>query len=73
MRQFNLEQTPRSCAIIGDLGGDAISGKNIGITSFGLTTGFSTREILAKNDPDAIYDTLLEMEKAVHLFLAEEK
>ncbi|MHA2073361.1 MAG: HAD family hydrolase [Candidatus Hodarchaeales archaeon] len=73
MRQFNLEQTPRSCAIIGDLGGDAISGKNIGITTFGLTTGFSTREILAKNDPDAIYDTLLEMEKAVHLFLAKEK
>ena len=73
MRKFKIEQTPRTCAIIGDLGGDTIAGKNIGITSFGLTTGFSSRQILAKNKPDAIYDTLLEMEKAVHLFLAEEK
>jgi phosphoglycolate phosphatase-like HAD superfamily hydrolase len=73
MRKFNLTQIPRSCAIIGDLGGDTIAGKNVGITTFGLTTGFSTRKTLAKNNPDAIYDTLLEMEKSVHLFLAEEK
>ena len=72
IRKFNLTTTPRSCAIIGDLGGDTIAGKNIGITTFGLTTGFSTHEILSKNKPDAIYDSLLEMEKAVHLFLAEE-
>lgn len=73
MRKFNLAQTPQSCAIIGDLGGDTIAGQNVGITTFGLTTGFSTRKILRKNNPDAIYDTLLEMEKSVHLFLAEEK
>lgn len=73
IRKFNLTETPRSCAIVGDLGGDTISGKNVGITTFGLTTGFSTSDILAKNKPDAIYDTLLEMEKSVHLFLAEEK
>ncbi|MFX0087827.1 MAG: HAD family hydrolase [Candidatus Hodarchaeota archaeon] len=73
MRKFNLTQTPRSCAIIGDLGGDIIAGKNVGVTTFGMTTGYSIRETLAKNDPDAIYDTLLELEKSVHLFLAEEK
>ena len=73
MRKFNLTQTPRSCAIVGDLGGDTIAGKNIGITTFALTTGFSTYDILEKNKPDAIYDTLLEMEKSVHLFISEEK
>ncbi|MHA2225916.1 MAG: HAD family hydrolase [Candidatus Hodarchaeales archaeon] len=73
LRKFKLTSAPRSCAIIGDLGGDIISGKTTGITTFGITTGYSSREILEHNSPDAIYDTLLEMEKSVHLFLAEEK
>jgi phosphoglycolate phosphatase-like HAD superfamily hydrolase len=68
-----LEKNPRSCAIIGDLGGDIIAGKTVGLTTFGITTGYTPREILEQNTPDAIYESVLEMEKAVHLFLAEER
>ncbi|MFX0208008.1 MAG: HAD family hydrolase [Candidatus Hodarchaeota archaeon] len=73
LRKFNLTETPRSCVIVGDLGGDIIAGKTIGITTFGLTTGYSNYETLEKSSPDAIYETLLEMEKSIHLFLAEER
>ncbi|MFX0052390.1 MAG: HAD family hydrolase [Candidatus Hodarchaeota archaeon] len=73
LRKFNLTETPRSCVIVGDLGGDMIAGKTIGITTFGLTTGYSNYETLEKTSPDAIYETLLEMEKSIHLFLAEER
>ncbi|MFX0171856.1 MAG: HAD family hydrolase [Candidatus Hodarchaeota archaeon] len=73
LRKFNLTDTPRNCVIVGDLGGDIISGKTIGITTFGLTTGYSNYKTLEKAFPDAIYETLLEMEKSIHLFLAEEK
>ena len=73
LRKFNLTDTPRSCAMIGDLGGDILAGKTVGITTFAFVTGYSNPETLLENDPDAIYETLLEMEKSVHLFLAEEK
>ncbi|MFX1283640.1 MAG: HAD family hydrolase [Promethearchaeota archaeon] len=73
LRKFNLTSTPRSCAMIGDLGGDIIAGKTIGITTFAFAAGYSTPEILLENEPDAIYETLLEMERSIHLFLAEEK
>ncbi|MFX0210089.1 MAG: HAD family hydrolase [Candidatus Hodarchaeota archaeon] len=73
LRKFNLTNTPRSCAMIGDLGGDIIAGKNVGITTFAFTSGYSTPDILLANNPDAIYETLLDMERSVHLFLAEEK
>ena len=73
MREFQLTNTPRSCAIIGDLGGDIIAGKTVGVTTFGFAAGYSTPDTLMKTEPDAIYETLLEMEGAVHLFLAEEK
>ena len=73
LRQFNLTNNPRSCVIIGDLGGDILAGKTIGITTFGITTGFSTHETLLETRPDAIYESILEMEKSVHLFLAEER
>lgn len=73
LRKFNLTDTPRSCAIIGDLGGDILSGKTIGITTFAITTGYSTHETLLETKPDAIYESLLEMEKSVHLFLAEDR
>ncbi len=73
LRKFQLTNTPRSCAMIGDLGGDIIAGKTVGITTFALTTGYCTPDTLLKTEPDAIYETLLEMEGAVHLFLAEEK
>jgi phosphoglycolate phosphatase-like HAD superfamily hydrolase len=58
--------------MIGDLGGDIIAGKTVGITTFAFTAGYSTPETLQVNKPDASYETLLEMEGAVHLFLAEE-
>jgi phosphoglycolate phosphatase-like HAD superfamily hydrolase len=73
LRKFQLTNTPRSCAMIGDLGGDIIAGKTVGITTFGFAAGYSTSETLLVNKPDAIYETLLEMEGAVHLFLVEEK
>lgn len=73
LRKFNMTSTPRSCAMIGDLGGDIIAGKTIGITTFAFAAGYSTPETLLKTEPDAIYETLLEMEGSVHLFLAEEK
>jgi phosphoglycolate phosphatase-like HAD superfamily hydrolase len=73
LRKFNLTDTPRNCAIVGDLGGDILAGKTIGITTFGLTTGYSNYETLKKTSPDAIYETLLEMEKSIHLFLAEDR
>ena len=73
LRKFQLTNTPRSCAMIGDLGGDIIAGKTVGLTTFAFTTGYSTPETLLVIKPDANYETLLEMEGAVHLFLAEEK
>ncbi|NHJ01083.1 MAG: HAD family phosphatase [Candidatus Heimdallarchaeota archaeon] len=73
LRKFDLTDDPRSCAIIGDLGGDIIAGKTIGMTTFGITTGYSSRTTLEKCRPDAIYDSILEMEKSIHLFLVEEK
>ncbi len=72
LRKFNLTNTPRSCAMIGDLGGDIIAGKTVGITTFAFAAGYSASDILLANKPDAIYETLLEMERSVHLFLAEE-
>ncbi|MFX0122720.1 MAG: HAD family hydrolase [Candidatus Hodarchaeota archaeon] len=73
LRKFHLTDTPRSCAMIGDLGGDIVAGKTVGITTFAFAAGYSTRDILVKTEPDAIYETLLEMEGSVHLFLAEDK
>jgi phosphoglycolate phosphatase-like HAD superfamily hydrolase len=73
LRKFQLTDTPRSCAMIGDLGGDIIAGKTVGITTFGFAAGYSTPDTLLENKPDAIYETLLEMEGSVHLFLAEER
>ncbi|MFW9903822.1 MAG: HAD family hydrolase [Candidatus Thorarchaeota archaeon] len=73
LRKFQLADTPRSCAMIGDLGGDIIAGKTVGITTFAFAAGYSTPDILLVNKPDAIYETLLEMEGSVHLFLAEER
>lgn len=73
IREFHLTNTPRSCAMIGDLGGDIIAGKTVGITTFAFAAGYSTPDTLLETKPDAIYETLLEMEGAVHLFLAEEK
>ena len=73
LRKFQLTNTPRSCVMIGDLGGDIIAGKTVGITTFAFTAGYSTLETLLVNKPDASYETLLEMEGAVHLFLVEEK
>lgn len=72
LRKFNLTNTPRNCAMIGDLGGDIIAGKTVGITTFAFAAGYSAPDILLENKPDAIYETLLEMERSVHLFLAEE-
>ncbi|UCG01436.1 MAG: HAD family hydrolase [Candidatus Heimdallarchaeota archaeon] len=73
MRKFQLTNTPRSCAIIGDLGGDIIAGKTVRVTTFGFAAGYSSPDTLMETGPDGIYETLLEMEGAVHLFLAEEK
>jgi phosphoglycolate phosphatase len=73
LRKFKLTDTPRSCAIVGDLGGDIIAGKTVGMTTFGITTGYSTLQILRKCSPDAIYGTLLEMEKSIYLFFGKEK
>lgn len=73
LRKFQLTDTPRSCAMIGDLGGDIIAGKTVGITTFGFAAGYSTPDTLLVNKPDAIYETLLEMEGSVHLFLVEER
>lgn len=73
LRKFNLTNTPQSCAMIGDLGGDILAGKTIGITTFGFAAGYSNPETLLQNKPDAIYESLLEMERSIHLFLAEEK
>lgn len=73
LRKFNLTNTPRSCAMIGDLGGDIIAGKTVGITTFAFAAGYSTPDTLHENKPDAIYETLLEMERSVHLFFGVEK
>ncbi|MHA2246569.1 MAG: HAD family hydrolase [Candidatus Hodarchaeales archaeon] len=73
IRKFNLTNTSQSCAMIGDLGGDIIAGKTVGITTFAFAAGYSNPETLLENKPDAIYETLLEMERSVHLFLGEEK
>jgi phosphoglycolate phosphatase-like HAD superfamily hydrolase len=73
LRKWGMTDSPRELAIVGDLGGDIIAGKNTGITTIGLTTGFGLRPILEQNNPDAIYSSLLELEKHIHLFFAEEK
>ncbi|MFW9854145.1 MAG: HAD family hydrolase [Candidatus Thorarchaeota archaeon] len=73
LRKWEMTDTPREMAIVGDLGGDIIAGKNVGITTIGLTTGFGLRPILEQTNPDAIYSSLLELEKHIHLFFIEER
>ncbi|MFX1544880.1 MAG: HAD family hydrolase [Promethearchaeota archaeon] len=72
LRKFHLTNTPRCCAMIGDLGEDILAGKTVGITTFAFTSGYSNPKTLQENNPDASFETLLEMEKSVHLFLIEE-
>ncbi|MHA1973350.1 MAG: HAD family hydrolase [Candidatus Hodarchaeales archaeon] len=62
---LNLEDVPSECCILGDLGGDVIAGKNSGLTTFGLTTGYSTYDTLAKAEPNAIFNNVLEMAKYI--------
>lgn len=72
LRKWRMTDTPKEMAIVGDLGGDTIAGRNIGITTIALTTGFGLRPILEQNNPDATYSSLLELEKHIHLFFVGE-
>ncbi len=64
---FNLTKEKHLCAIVGDLGGDIISGNNLGITTIGLTTGYATSDILSKAGPSRIFDTVIELAKNVEV------
>ncbi|MHA1214810.1 MAG: HAD family hydrolase [Candidatus Hodarchaeales archaeon] len=62
---FNSENEPNRCAIVGDLGGDIYAGKNTGLTTIGLTTGYSSHSILKLANPDAIFQNTLEMANSI--------
>ena len=61
LQKFELKENKKLCAIVGDLGGDIIAGKNIGITSIGLTTGYTSEKLLLKAKPDRIFDSVLDI------------
>ena len=67
LQLFDLTQDKRMCAIVGDLGGDIISGKNLGITTIGLTTGYAPLEILKLTKPSRIFQTISELVEAVEV------
>lgn len=61
LRKFELNEAKNLCAIVGDLGGDIIAGKNVGITSIGITTGYASRKLLLEAKPDRIFDSIEEI------------
>ncbi|MHA1976743.1 MAG: HAD family hydrolase [Candidatus Hodarchaeales archaeon] len=65
LKSLDLMQNKRMCAIVGDLGGDIISGKNLDITTIGVTTGYAPAEILKLTNPSRIYQTIFELAEAV--------
>ncbi len=46
--------SPQRCVMIGDFDADIEAGKAAGSTTIGVLTGFSTREMMEKNNPDYI-------------------
>ncbi|MHA2154873.1 MAG: HAD family hydrolase [Candidatus Hodarchaeales archaeon] len=67
LKLFDLKQQKQLCAIVGDLGGDIISGNNLGITTIGLTTGYAPSNILKLVNPSRVYNNLTELAEAVKI------
>ncbi|MHA1942345.1 MAG: HAD family hydrolase [Candidatus Hodarchaeales archaeon] len=65
LKKFELTETKKLCAIVGDLGGDIIAGKNMGITSIGITTGYSSKQLLLEAKPDRIFNSVKEIANCV--------
>lgn len=61
LSKVETEIEKENCVIIGDLGGDIIAGKNVGIKTIGITTGFMSKNKLEKSEPDDIVQDLGEL------------
>ncbi len=65
LQKYKIGKNKNLCAIVGDLGGDIIAGKNMGITSIAMTTGYATKKLLLEAKPDGIFDSVQEFAQNV--------
>ncbi len=59
IKKFGFEAS--MCGIVGDLGGDILTGKSVGLKTFGVTTGYTNQKILDIASPDNIFENLLDL------------
>jgi HAD superfamily hydrolase (TIGR01509 family) len=49
------------CVYVGDMGMDVVAGRDAGMKTIGVLTGFETYSDLAENDPDAIIESISDL------------
>ena len=60
-----LDLQPESCVYVGDTATDIKAGKAAGMRTIGVLTGFDGREMLEKESPDAILDSVRNLETVI--------
>lgn len=60
-----LEASPRDCVYVGDSEVDVMTGRAAGIYTVAVTWGFKSRDFLKSHGPDALADTVEELEKII--------
>ena len=60
-----LGVTPSETVFIGDMHFDILAGQAAGVTTFGVATGYASRESLEALKPDGVFNTLMEAQNAI--------
>jgi len=63
IQKYNLN--PKETAFVGDTSGEVLAGKKAGVKTISITWGFSDRKRLIEAKPDALIDSIIELEKAL--------
>lgn len=59
IKKFGFEAS--MCGIVGDLGGDILTGKSVGLKTFDVTISYTNQKILDIASPDNIFENLLDL------------
>lgn len=57
----SLGEIPQTAVVVGDTGNDILAGKRAGTKTCAVTYGYSSRELLKKEEPDFIIDNLTDL------------
>jgi len=60
-----LNVSPSETVFVGDMHFDILAGQAAGVTTYGVATGYASRESLEALQPDGVFDTLAEVRDAV--------